>query len=126
MSDFNRFHRPGFYQEEDMLTSKDLEIKVGDLDLDKDKEPESENDELPGYLEGRMSDDDLKKFKETEDMDPNDVELGQFGTDTSEVQNDYDPKDVETLMKLMASEADALGEYLDAAKETNTDVLRRL
>jgi len=126
MSDFNRFRRPGFYQEEDMLTSKDLEIKVGDLDLDKDKEPTSENDELPGYLEGRMSDDDLKKFKETEDMDPNDVELGQFGSDTGDVQNDYDPKDVETLMKLMASEADALGEYLDAAKETNTDVLRRL
>ena len=115
-----------FYQEEDMLTSKDLEIKVGDLDLDKDEEPKSENDELPGYLEGRMSDDDLKKFKETEDMDPNDVELGQFGSDTGDVQNDYDPKDVETLMKLMASEADALGEYLDAAKETNTDVLRRL
>ena len=115
-----------FYQEEDMLTSKDLEIKVGDLDLDKDNEPKSENDELPGYLEGRMSDDDLKKFKETEDMDPNDVELGQFGSDTGDVQNDYDPKDVETLMKLMASEADALGEYLDAAKETNTDVLRRL
>ncbi len=115
-----------FYQEEDMLTSKDLEIKVGDLDLDKDDEPKSENDELPEYLEGRMSDDDLKKFKETEDMDPNDVELGQFGSDTGDVQNDYDPKDVETLMKLMASEADALGEYLDAAKETNTDVLRRL
>ena len=126
MSDFNRFHRPGFYQEEDQL-SDDKEVTVGDLDLDKDDDDDEQSpDELPGYLEGRMSDEDRDKYKETENMDPNDVELGSFGSDNSDVQNDYDPKDVETLMKLMASEADALAEYLEAAKETNTDVLRRL
>lgn len=128
MSDFNRFHRPGFYQEEDQL-SEDKELTVGDLDLDDDDDENKSgepNEEIPGYLEGRMSEEDRNKFTETENMDPNDVELGSFGSDTSDVQNDYDPKDVETLMKLMASEADALGEYLEAAKETNTDVLRRL
>ena len=126
MSDFNRFHRPGFYQEEDQL-SDDKEVTVGDLDLDKDDDDDEQSpDELPGYLEGRMSDEDRDKYKETENMDPGDVELGSFGSDNSDVQNDYDPKDVETLMKLMASEADALGEYLEAAKETNTDILRRL
>ena len=130
MSDFNRFHRPGFYQEEDQL-SEDKELTVGDLDLDDDDDDDENksgepNEEIPGYLEGRMSEEDRNKFTETENMDPNDVELGSFGSDTFDVQNDYDPKDVETLMKLMASEADALGEYLEAAKETNTDVLRRL
>lgn len=124
MSDFSRFHRPGFYQEEDQL-SDDKDITVGDLDLENDDDDQSP-DELPGYLEGRMSDEDRNKFNETENMDPNDVELGSFGSDNSDVQNDYDQKDVDTLMKLMASEADALGEYLEAAKETNTDVLRRL
>ena len=130
-SGFNRFHRPSFIQEGEDQLSEDKELTVGDLDLD-DKEDdngdkdEGPNEDVPGYLEGRMSKDDLNKFKETENMDPNDVQLGTFGSDTSDVQNDYDPKDVETLMKLMASEADALGEYLEAAKETNTDVLRRL
>lgn len=150
MSDFSRFHRPGFYQEEEDQLSDDKELTVGDLELEEPKTDEngkilqsgdlekykaSDEDverargpieELPGYMEDRMSDDDLNKFNETEDMDPNDVTLGSFGTDTSDVQNDYDQKDVDTLMKLMASEADALGEYLEAAKETNTDVLRRL
>lgn len=85
-------------------------------------------DDVPEYLKGRLSDDDLKAIEssETEDMDPNSVELGTIGSDESSEQNEYDPKDVETLMKLMASEADAMAEYLDAAKETNTDVLRRL
>ena len=150
MSDFSRFSRPTFYQESEDQLSDDKELTVGDLELEEPKTDDngkilqsgdlekykaSDEDverargpieELPGYMEDRMSDDDLNKFKETEDMDPDDVTLGSFGTDTSDVHNDYDPKDVETLRKLMASEADALGEYLDAAKETNTDVLRRL
>lgn len=148
--EFSRFSHPTFYQESEDQLSDDKELTVGDLELEEPKTDEngkilqsgdlekykaSDEDverargpieELPSYIEDRMSDDDLNKFKETEDMDPDDVALGSFGTDTSDVQNDYDQKDVDTLMKLMASEADALGEYLDAAKETNTDVLRRL
>lgn len=152
VSDFNRFFRPGIVQESEDQLSDDKELTVGDLDLndeddkdsdDKGKIPQSGDfdkhkasdedverargpiEDVPGYLEGRMSEEDLNKFKDTEDMDPNDVTLGSFGKDTSDVQNEYDPKDVETLMKLIASEADALAEYLDAAKETNVDVLRR-
>jgi rubrerythrin len=61
-----------------------------------------------------------------EQLDANNVDLGQFGKDTSDVQNEYDPKEITILMKLMASEADAMNEYMDGAKETNVDVLRRL
>lgn len=84
-------------------------------------------DDVPEYLKDRLSDDDLRDFEQPdENLNADNVDLGQFGSDQSDVQNDYDPKEIEVLMKLMASEADALGEYLDAAKETNVDVLRRL
>lgn len=84
-------------------------------------------DDVPEYLKDRLSDDDLKDFEQPdENLNADNVDLGQFGTDQSDVQNDYDPKEVTILMKLMASEADAMNEYMDGAKETNVDVLRRL
>ena len=89
--------------EEEVKETED--IKVGDLDLKEEKTTETENDET---------------------YTADDVDLGKFGTDTSSVQNEYDPKEIEILMKLMASEADAMNEYMDGAKETNVDVLRRL
>lgn len=84
--------------------------------------------ELPEYLKDRMSSDDLGQYENDDEtaMNVNDVNLGSFGSDTSDVHNDYDQKDVDTLMKLMASETQAMSEYLDATKETNVDVLRRL
>lgn len=147
------------FQEAEEALSDTEDITIGDLKLDDDTS-EEDGPGLPGYIEDRMSDDDLKAFNSDDDdfkipeegdfesfkvsdekldaargpiepqpdenLNVNDVDLGMFGTDTSDVQNEYDPKDVETLMKLMASEADAMAEYLEAAKVTNTDVLRRL
>lgn len=85
-------------------------------------------DEVPEYMKDRLSEEDKKEFEsdDNNEMDVNNVELGSFGSDTSDVQNDYDQKEVDILMKLMASEADAMNEYMDGAKETNVDVLRRL
>ena len=84
-------------------------------------------DEVPSYLKDRMSEEDLEDFEQPdENISARDVDLGQFGKDQSDVQNDFDPKEVTILMKLMASEADAMNEYMDGAKETNVDVLRRL
>lgn len=84
-------------------------------------------DDVPEYLKDRLSDDDLKDFEQPdENLNADNVDLGQFGKDQSDVQNDFDPKEVTILMKLMASEADAMNEYMDGAKETNVDVLRRL
>ena len=86
------------------------------------------SDEVPEYMKDRLSEEDKKEFEsdDNNEMDVNNVELGSFGSDTSDVQNDYDQKEVDILMKLMASEADAMNEYMDGAKETNVDVLRRL
>lgn len=54
------------------------------------------------------------------------INIDNFGSDNGSTQNEYDPKEVEKLNMLIASEAAAMGEYLDAAKTTNVDVLRRL
>jgi hypothetical protein len=54
------------------------------------------------------------------------VDISTFGSDNSDVHNEYDPKEVERLNILIASENSAIGEYFTAAKETNIDVLRRL
>lgn len=134
-----------YYQEEEekLSETEDLEdITIGDLELDDfDKKPSKEedtegddgssddsfDDELPGYMKDRMSEDDLEEYEQPdENINADSVGLGSFGNDTSDVQNDYDPKETEILMKLMASEADAMNEYMDGAKETNVDVLRRL
>ena len=55
-----------------------------------------------------------------------DVMMSKFGTDDSPQQNQYNPKEVERLNELIASENSAIGEYFQASKETNVDVLRRL
>lgn len=55
-----------------------------------------------------------------------DVTMTNFGNDNSPQQNQYNPKEVERLNDLIASENSAIGEYFQASKETNVDVLRRL
>ena len=54
------------------------------------------------------------------------IDITSFGTDTSDIHNEYDPKEVDRLNTLIASENSAIGEYFTASKETNVDVLRRL
>ena len=112
-------------------------ISISDEELEDDgntssEEAGEEDDfsadmEVPGYLKERMSEDDVESFEQPdENLNADNVDLGQFGKDQSDVQNDYDQKEIDILMKLMASEADAMNEYMDGAKETNVDVLRRL
>ena len=54
------------------------------------------------------------------------VDISSFGTDTSDVQNDFDPKDVESLNKLIAAESEAINDYFDASKDTRNEDLRTL
>jgi len=101
-----------FVQEAEESVEK---ITVGDIDLDDDELKEETKEE--------------KTTIETdadETVNTDDIDLGKFGSDVSDEQNEYDPKEIGILMKLMASEADAMNEYMDGAKETNVDVLRRL
>jgi len=80
----------------------------GDFDFSLDLDAPSSDDALEGSTtpEG----DDLK----------------DFGTDTSDVQNDYDPKEIEILNKLIAAEAEAINDYFDASKDSHDSNARRL
>jgi rubrerythrin len=49
-----------------------------------------------------------------------------FGMDTSDVQNEFDPKDIEALNKLIAAESEAINDYFDASKDTRDEDLRTL
>lgn len=49
-----------------------------------------------------------------------------IGIDTSNEQNEYDPKELETVNKLIASETAALSEYFVAAKETKLPILSKV
>lgn len=57
---------------------------------------------------------------------PEGDDLKDFGTDTSDVQNDYDPKEIEILNKLIAAEAEAINDYFDASKDSHDSNARRL
>lgn len=72
--------------------------------------------------------DDIDDIKEDAPEPPegDEDELAGFGTDDSDVQNEFDPKDIEILNKLVASESDAINDYFDAAKDCNDETLRRL
>ena len=49
-----------------------------------------------------------------------------IGVDTSNEQNQYDPKEVETLNHLISAEAEAISDYFDAAKNTKVPVLSKV
>lgn len=71
------------------------------------------------------SDDENSSDKDDDDNDL-DIDISVFGTDDSDIQNEYDPKEVDRLNQLIASENDAMGEYFEAGKNTNDENLRRL
>lgn len=57
---------------------------------------------------------------------PEGDDLKDFGTDTSDVQNEYDPKEIEILNKLIAAEGEAINDYFDASKDSHDSDARRL
>ena len=80
---------------------------------------------MPGEIEP-LGDDMDAAAPQPANVTTIDVDLTGFGTDNSDVQNEYNPREVERLNILIASENSAIGEYFTASKETNVDVLRRL
>ena len=108
-----------------------------------DEEPRTEEtvEEDPKVEEEtpNASDDD-KHFLSYEELDemsdksdsldgsttPDGDDLKDFGTDTSDVQNDYDPKEIEILNKLIAAEGEAINDYFDASKDSHDSNARRL
>lgn len=112
--DINRFSRNSFFVESDDETTE----------TDEDDFPEMEETD-----DGNSEEDSEKKTKSDDDSEkesPNDDDLSSFGTDDSDVQNDFNPKDVEYINKLIAAESEAINEYFDGAKDTHDETLRRL
>jgi hypothetical protein len=120
---------------EDSTTDDDNEEK----DMNNDEEETTPKKKAPSRF--KKDDDDVDTDTSTEDedgeMDGSDVDedddtdsddLSDFGNHGGDElpNNEYDPHEVETLNNLMASEADAMNEYLDAARESKVDVLQRL
>ena len=103
-----------------------------DVFQEADEDNKKTNDEVEEFDDEEIdsNDTDNKPEDETSDNvgDDDDLDLSDFGNHGGDElpNNEYDPKEVETLNALIASEAAALSEYADAAKTSNVDVLRRL
>ena len=99
-----------------------------DETIEEDTPVEDEKPEEPKE-EDKSSDEDDKHFLSYEELDkitPEGDDLKDFGTDTSDVQNEYDPKEIEILNKLVSAEAEAINDYFDAGKDSHDSNARRL
>lgn len=111
--DINRFSRNSFFTESDDETDSD-EDNLPDLEETNDDEESSDKEST----NEESNDNDTKE--------DDDVDLSSFGTDDSDVQNDFNAEDIEYLNKLIAAESEAINEYFDGAKDTHDETLRRL
>lgn len=59
-------------------------------------------------------------------IEDDDSDLKDFGNDTSSIQNDYDPAEIETLNELISDEQHAMSQYFEAGKTTKNALLSRL
>jgi rubrerythrin len=69
---------------------------------------------------------DFDEFADDVNLEDNDINNIEIGIDDSDVHNEYDVKEVETLNNLIAAENDAMNDYFEAGKNTNQEILRRL
>lgn len=89
---------------------------------------ESDTDDIDGELDKTLEDIE-SSVNDTDDDDPDnneDIDINTFGSDTSDVQNEYSQKDIEILNHLIAGESEAINDYFDGAKDSNNETLRRL
>lgn len=63
--------------------------------------------------------------EETKDETMNETEV-EIGSDISDIQNQYNAKDVEILNHLISSEADAISDYFEGSKNTKNPILTKL
>ena len=116
-------HRDGFGEKYTCFMESDHD------DKDEDNEEDIELDEEEDQEDQKEDEEDMDEDGSAdENSDNDDNDLSGFGDHGGSdlPHNEYDPKEVETLSNLMASEADAMNEYLDAARESRVDVLQRL
>lgn len=128
--DMTHFSRSSFFIESDdnKNESDDEEndtIEFDDLDADDDS---TDNDDTDRESDEKQPDeeDNTDSLEEDSEEDDIDDDMMSFGMDTSDIQNEFNQKDVDYLNKLIAAESEAINEYFDGAKDTNDENLRRL
>ena len=106
-----------FYMEDgEGENEEDLDTLLNNMESDgADREsPQDDNEE------------DADKNEAAEMSEETEIDITSFGTDTSDVQNQFDPKEIETLNKLIAAESEAINDYFDASKDSHDENLMRL
>lgn len=101
-------------------TDEEEEVSFDDIELDDDDDEIFTSGDFDEYKKDDLSDN--MSFDEPSSY----IEPESIGSDNTSVQNEYDPKELETLNKLIASELNASNEYWDANKETKKPVLSKL
>ena len=113
-----------------MFLEADDEVEMTETEMENEDTNDDEDDGSMSIdtINDDMDDDDQQEESSDDEPVSTSVSIGisRFGTDNSPEQNQYNPKEIETLNNLISSENSAIGEYFQASKETNVDVLRRL
>jgi len=107
--------------EETPEDTSDEEVTFDDISLDDDDDDEIfTSGDFDEYKKDDLSDN--MSFDEPSSY----IDSDSIGSDNTSIQNEYDPKELETLNKLIASELNASNEYWDANKNTKKPVLSKL
>lgn len=97
------------------------------MEADEDAEnTEGEEDDDNESLEDIEKDMENIDSDDNDDNDDNDTDDVEIGTDTSDVQNEYDEEELTTLNKLIADEQEAIQGYFEASEKSKHDILIRL
>lgn len=112
-------------EDEDEIPELPEELDINDDDTSTDDAKEEsdtteKDDETKDDSDDEDSGDDKEQFLTYEELDKN------FGSDDSDVQNDYDPNDIEILNKLISGESEAINDYFDGSKDSKDENLRTL
>ena len=108
-----------FFQEAEEESTDDEELEIPEI-------PDLDEDDTDTDSEGDDSGEAVVTAEVEEKITPDGEDLSSFGMDTSDVQNDFDQKDVDSLNKLIAAESEAINDYFDASKDTRNEDLRTL
>lgn len=114
------FYEDGEKTEEDDDGDLDEAPSLDDIDVDSDDD-DSNKDTEAGVEDAGPEDEAGDDASVDEEID-----LSKFGTDNSDVQNEYDPNELDMLNALIADEQHATGRYFDAIMNTRKPSLVRL
>lgn len=129
-----KLSRWGIFQEDaDVLRDNMDELDLlFDEDTDNDDSSDDDDDDKESGHKDVFESGDFDEYKKddlSDNMSFDDIDSytePDIGSDTSNEQNEYDPKELETLNKLISSEINASSEYWNANKETKIPVLSKL